>query len=102
MLSVKQEKNGEKMTIFLEGRLDTSSTSELEQWNLKSAIRGVHHLVLDVSNLIYVSSVGLHLLFTTHEAMLRRQGDMVIRGANEGVLEVLNVTGFVEILNIEN
>ncbi len=90
------------MTIFLEGRLDNASRSQLEQWNMKSAIRGVHHLVFDVSDLIYVSSVGLHLLFTTHKAMLHRQGDMVIRGANEGVLEVLNLTGFAEILNIES
>ncbi len=99
MLNIKQEKNGEELTVSLEGRLDTTSAPQLEG-ELKTAVDGVTKLIMDLKDLVYVSSAGLRVLLATQKVMLR-QGEMVIRGANEDVMEIFEVTGFVDILKIE-
>ena len=99
MLNIRQEKDGETLTIFLDGRLDTTTAPQLEG-ELKTAVDGITRLVMDLKDLAYVSSAGLRVLLATQKVMLR-QGEMIIRGANEDVMEIFDVTGFVDILNIE-
>jgi len=99
MLNIKQEKEGEKLTIVLDGRLDTTSAPQLEG-ELKSAVDGITSLVFEIGELAYISSAGLRVLLSAQKVM-NRQGEMVIRGANEDVMEIFEVTGFSDILNIE-
>lgn len=99
MLNIKKEKDGEKLKIALEGRLDTSSAPQLEK-ELETLEGDVKELVFDIKYLDYVSSAGLRILLSAHKNM-SRQGSMVLRGANEIVMEIFEVTGFAGILNIE-
>ena len=99
MLNIKQEKDGEKLTVALEGRLDTTSAPQLEK-ELGTISDDVKELVFDIKYLDYVSSAGLRILLSLHKNM-SKQGRMVLRGANENVMEVFEVTGFASILNIE-
>lgn len=57
-------------------------------------------LTLDFANLDYISSAGLRVLLSAHKAMCGK-GGMKVTHANEIVKEVFDVTGFVDILNIE-
>ena len=88
-----------KLTISLEGRLDTGTAPPLEA-ELKSSLDGVTTLVLDFAGLEYISSAGLRVLLGAQKVMAK-QGGMVIRNVNEVISEVFEVTGFVDILNIE-
>lgn len=88
-----------KLTISLEGRLDTGTAPQLEA-ELKSSLDGVTTLVLDFTGLEYISSAGLRVLLGAQKVM-SKQGGMVIRNVNEVISEVFEVTGFVDILNIE-
>ncbi len=88
-----------KLTISLEGRLDTGTAPQLEA-ELKSSLDGVTTLVLDFAGLEYISSAGLRVLLGAQKVMAK-QGGMVIRNVNEVISEVFEVTGFVDILNIE-
>ena len=99
MLNIKKEKEGEKLTVALEGRLDTTSAPQLKD-ELEPFSDDVKELVLDIKYLDYVSSAGLRVLLSMHKSMGKR-GRMVLRGANENVMEVFEVTGFASILNIE-
>jgi anti-sigma B factor antagonist len=99
MLNIKQEKDGEKLTVALEGRLDTTSAPQLDK-ELSTLGDDVKELVFDIKYLDYVSSAGLRILLSMHKTMNAR-GRMVLRGANENVMEVFEVTGFANILNIE-
>lgn len=88
-----------KLTLALEGRLDTGTAPQLEA-ELKSSLDGVTTLVLDFTGLEYISSAGLRVLLGAQKVM-SKQGGMVIRNVNEVISEVFEVTGFVDILNIE-
>ncbi len=88
-----------KLTLALEGRLDTGTAPQLEA-ELKASLDGVTTLVLDFAGLEYISSAGLRVLLGAQKVMAK-QGGMVIRNVNEVISEVFEVTGFVDILNIE-
>ena len=91
--------NGNQLTVALEGRLDTVTAPELDA-DLKTSVEGVDSLILDLTDLAYISSAGLRVLLSAHKAMSGKGGMKVVH-ANEIVREVLEVTGFADILNIE-
>ena len=98
-MTIKLERNEANLTVSLEGRLDTSTAPKLET-ELKTALKGVQNLTIDLAELAYVSSAGLRVLLSTQKVM-NRQGEMTVRNASDAVMEIFEVTGFVDILNIE-
>ena len=90
---------GKKLTVALEGRLDTGTSSQLEA-ELRSSIDGVEELVLDLENLAYMSSAGLRVLLAARKVM-NRQGSMKVIHVNETIAEIFEITGFNEILTVE-
>ncbi len=99
MLNIKKESNESSLTVFLEGRLDTTTAPELEG-ELKDGLTGVTDLIIDFSNLEYISSAGLRVLLSAQKTM-NKQGKMVVKNPSEEVKEIFDVTGFADILNIE-
>lgn len=87
------------LTVVPEGRIDTLSAPELEK-KLCEIIDDVTELVLDMSKVEYVSSAGLRVILKVQKIMLR-QGKMKLVSVNESVMEVFEITGFSDILNIE-
>lgn len=88
-----------KLTITLTGRLDTTTAPQLET-ELKQNISGVEALILDFSGLEYLSSAGLRVLLSAQKVM-NRQGSMTVKNVNEIIMEIFEVTGFVDLLTIE-
>ena len=99
-MTIEKTVNGSELKITLVGRLDTTTAPQLEA-ELKAGLDGVEHLVLDFEKLDYLSSAGLRVLLAAQKAM-NRQGDMVVRHVNETISEIFEVTGFCDILTIEN
>ena len=98
-MTINKNVNGEVLTISIEGRLDTTTAPQLET-ELKKSLDGIKTLVLDIAALEYISSAGLRVLLSAQKVM-NKQGEMTIKGANEAIMEIFEVTGFVDILNIE-
>ena len=98
-MNILKTTEGAKLTLALEGRLDTTTAPQLEA-EVKGTLGGVTELVLDFSQLEYLSSAGLRVLLAAQKVM-NKQGSMVIRHVNETILEVFEVTGFIDILTIE-
>ena len=99
-MTIDQNLEGSRLTFKLEGKLDTTTAPELKE-ALDRAIDGVTELIMDISELIYISSAGLRVLFSTHKTMSEKGGNMVITGANDTVMEIFDMTGFSDFLNIE-
>ncbi|MBR4158194.1 MAG: STAS domain-containing protein [Oscillospiraceae bacterium] len=88
-----------KLTVAIEGRLDTTTAPQLEA-ELKESMDGITELVMDLSEMEYISSAGLRVLLSAQKIM-NRQGGMKVTGVCETVMEVFEVTGFSDILTIE-
>lgn len=90
---------GSKLTIAIEGRLDTTTAPELEA-ELMGSIDGITDLLLDMAKLEYISSAGLRVLLGAQKIM-NKQGSMVVSHVNDEVNEIFEVTGFSDILTIK-
>ena len=98
MLNITKTIENEKACYALEGRLDTLTAPDFEK-ELSGALAGIKDLVMDFEKLEYISSAGLRVLLSAQKKMAR-QGEMKIIHVNETVMEIFEVTGFVDILTI--
>ena len=98
-MTINKQKNGSSLTLFVQGRLDTTTAPELEQ-EIKTGLEGVTELVMDFEGLDYISSAGLRVLLSAQKLM-SKQGSMKVIHVNDLVMEVFEVTGFSDILTIE-
>ncbi|MDO5574658.1 MAG: STAS domain-containing protein [bacterium] len=98
-MTITKANDGDKLTLTLEGRLDTTTTPQLEE-ELKGVLNDVKTLVFDFGSLEYLSSAGLRVLLATQKQM-NQQGSMIITNVNDTIMEVFEVTGFVDILTIQ-
>lgn len=89
---------GSTLCIALEGRLD-ATTAPLLEAELEKSIANSTKLIMDFDKLEYLSSAGLRVLLSAQKVM-NKQGEMVIRGVNETIMEIFEVTGFIDILTI--
>ncbi len=99
MLNIIKNANGSSLKYSLEGRLDTTTVSQLDQ-ALEGALEGVTDLTFDIEKLEYISSAGLRVLLSCQKTM-NKQGTMVITNVSEEVQEIFDVTGFTSILTIK-
>lgn len=88
-----------ELTIELEGRLDTITAPELEN-ELEGLLGDAAALIFDLDKLEYVSSAGLRVFLSAHKKM-SKAGGMTIKNVNETIMEVFEITGFVDILDIQ-
>ena len=98
-MTIERILNGDNLTIKVAGRLDTITAPELDA-ALDSSLKGVQELVLDLESLEYISSAGLRVILKTQKTM-NAQGSMKLINVNDTVMEVFDITGFVDILTIE-
>lgn len=89
-----------KLVLSIEGEINSFTAPELEEV-IKSDLNGVKSLVFDFKDVEYLSSAGLRVLLVAQKIM-SKQGEMSLRHVNSSVMEILNITGFLNILNIED
>ena len=98
-MTIEKKISGEAVTLVVSGRLDTQTAPELEN-ELDEVLSGVKELTFDMTNLEYVSSAGLRVILKAQKAM-NMQGSMKLTGVNDSIMEVFDITGFLDILTIE-
>ncbi len=98
-MDITQTKNEGALTLALAGRLDTNTAPQLES-AIAENLTDATELILDFAKLEYISSAGLRVLLSTQKTM-NTKGTMRIRNVCEDIMEVFDITGFVDILTIE-
>ena len=98
-MTMEIRKNAETAVIEVFGRLDTTSAPALEK-AINEDIGDAKNLVLDLKGVQYISSAGLRVLLGAQKKMLKI-GSMKVTNVCEAVMEVLEMTGFADILVIE-
>lgn len=98
-MTIERKTENDQVTILLGGRLDTATAPELEK-EVDSCEGTVKDLVIDLKDLEYTSSAGLRVILKAQK-MMNKQGSMKLINVNDDVMEVFDITGFLDILNIE-
>ncbi|MCR4615734.1 MAG: STAS domain-containing protein [Clostridiales bacterium] len=98
-MQIKSNRENDRLTIFISGRVDTVTAPELERY-INENIGGVIELILDLKDMSYTSSAGLRVILKTQKAM-NKQGSMKVVNVQDDVMEIFEMTGFSDILNIE-
>lgn len=98
-MEVTKTRQGDALTVVIAGRINTTTAPDLER-AISGSLDGVTDLVLDFADVEYISSAGLRVILSTQKVM-RRQGKMVVRNVKPEVLEVFEITGFLDFLTVE-
>lgn len=98
-MNINKTVSGNSLKLALEGRLDTTTAPDLEAV-VKNELGNIESLTFDLADLEYISSAGLRVLLSAQKIM-NKQGEMTVTNCSEEIMEIFDVTGFTDILNIE-
>ncbi|MBR2215617.1 MAG: STAS domain-containing protein [Selenomonadaceae bacterium] len=99
-MEIKKQQTGSNLTISLVGRLDAVTSPELDKV-VQKELEGITDLTFDMQELVYVASAGLRVLLVAQKRM-KKQGNMKLIHVNKDVKEVLEMTGFIDFLTVED
>ena len=100
MLSISNEVKGDVNEIKLVGRLDAKAARDAEDVFAR-ATDEAPNIVLDLSELDYIASAGLRVLKRLRDDVRKCNGSLVVRGVQDTVMEILDMTGFSAMLTFE-
>ena len=98
-MTIEMKKTDMQTILEVSGRLDTTTAPALDK-TIQEEVSEQTALVLDLKELAYISSAGLRVLLSAQKRM-RKQGSMKLRNVREEIMEVFEMTGFADILEIE-
>lgn len=100
---MKLDINNTPDTIYatLSGRLDTAASSDFSRDMMPMMDDARKHIVLDCSQLEFISSSGLRLLLMLRKQTIAQGGDITIKCVNDAVKQVFTITGFYALFNFE-
>ena len=98
-MQIQKKSDGDKLLLEVSGRVDTTTAPELESC-INESTKGVKELVLDLKDMVYISSAGLRVMLKAHKLM-SAQGSLIIKNVQSDVMEVFEMTGFSDILRFE-
>ena len=92
-MSVESRQSGAVVIVTPKDRFDTNSAPEVERVLTDHIERGERQIVLDLSHISYISSIGLRVILKAVMAMIRTGGRAVLCGGNDQVRTVLQLSG---------
>ncbi len=99
-MEVAIDKNGEILTFFVSGRLDTSTAPKLEADLNAQLTDDIRKVVFDFDKLEYISSAGLRIvIIAVHK--LKGKGEVRVANLNDEVREVFEITGLLNVLEAD-
>ena len=99
-MDIRKETVNGKTVLYLNGRLDTSNSSILEN-EINEALAETNDLELDLTKLEYMSSSGLRVILLAQKQIKAKGGSLVVSNVNEYIMEIFDITGFSNILTIK-
>lgn len=100
-LDVSIQRHDKNLMIKLFGKLNTNAALEVKD-KILSALDGANKVTFDLDGLEYISSAGLRIFVAAMKQLKAQGGDMSLLNVGKQVREVLDITGFVQIFNVED
>lgn len=99
-MNLEQETRADVLILRPVGRLDSTSSPELERTVLESLESGCKRMVFDLADMDYVSSAGLRVILLAGKKLRTGQGKLVLVGMREMVREVFEMSGFLTLFAV--
>lgn len=99
-MNIEKKYNEKELTLSVGGRIDTITSQDLEK-EIKAEIENFDSLIIDFTDLEYISSAGLRVLIATQKKLKADNIPFVIKNVNDTVSEIFRMSGFDKILKIE-
>ena len=90
------------MTARLVGRLDTPAAAEVSQQVQPLLDHADRTLLLDCSEMTYISSSGLRIFLTLRKASSAKGGKIIVKSISNDIRQVFIMTGFLNLFVIED
>ena len=98
-MKISKKQDGAFLLVEINGRIDTTTAPDFEAETAFDD--GINELVLDFAGVEYISSAGLRVVLKLQKRMNALGGKMKLTNVNDPVMDVFDITGFVDILTIE-
>lgn len=99
-LNVSFDQQPKRTLVRLEGRLDATTTPQLEKKILSFIEKEKQKLLIDFSKIDYLSSAGMRLLLSATKKIKAHGGKLVFSAMNDEVMQIVKMAGFDKILEI--
>ena len=99
-MDIEKNYSEKELTIAVGNRIDTVTAPDFEN-EINDEIGKFDSLIIDFSNLEYISSAGLRVLIATQKKLTPKNIPMTIKNVNDTIKEIFMMSGFDKILNIE-
>ena len=99
-MNITKTYNEKELTIKVADRVDTVTAPDFEN-EINDEMGKFDSLILDFTNLEYISSAGLRVLIATQKKLKPDDIPMTIKNVNDTISEIFRMSGFDKILKIE-
>lgn len=93
-LPLRETQHGDRTLVELTGKMDASTTPEIEARLLALIRSGSKFLVLDFGGVTYLASSGLRMLLVIVRTVASLEGRLILSGLDATMSDTLEVTGF--------
>ena len=99
-MNVKKTKDGDVLTVAIEGSLDIKTSPQLKE-AMKGELENVSSLIFDLADCNYTSSAGLRVILESYQILSERDGGLSIINANSVLYDTLKLSGFTDFIDIK-
>ncbi|WP_458453993.1 STAS domain-containing protein [Methanobrevibacter sp.] len=99
-MNITKTYSNKELTIEVLDRIDTVTAPDFEN-EIMEELGKFDSLILDFTDLEYISSAGLRVLIATQKKLKPDNIPMTIKNVNESISEIFRMSGFDKILKIE-
>ena len=99
-MEIKSTVQGDEIILKASGRVDTTNYNDFEKSVNELLKENVKHLILDCSEINYISSSGLRVFLTIQKTMMSRGGKFSLFSMQQGIKEIFDISGFSSLFSI--
>lgn len=94
-------KNDGRVTVALDGMLDTDSSAEFLRVMNDLIDKGERDILLDLADMIYVSSQGIRTFLAIIKTMIAKEGKLAFCNVRPAVKDILDMSGMSQVMVFE-
>ena len=98
-MQIEKTQEGDIVVLNVSGQLTSATSPEFEA-AVNRILETESNLVLDFTNLDFLASSGLRVILSTQKKINVKDGALVIRNVNKVVMDVFEMTGLRDFLNV--